>query len=73
MMDVNDWRSLVTVFGLVLFLVLVAWTWSAKRRSAHDAAAQLPFLDSVPATDEGTAPRAPARREEPLNAGGHRE
>ena len=72
MMDVNDWRSLVTVVGLLLFLVLVAWTWSAKRRAAHDAAAQLPFLDSEVAAD-GPVPAAAARRADSTNAGGHRE
>jgi len=72
-MDINDWRSLVTVAGLVLFLALVAWTWSAKRRPAHDAAAQLPFLDSDPAERGAVAPGARARAEEPMNAGGRRE
>ena len=71
-MDVNDWRSLVTTLGLVLFLALVAWTWSAKRRSAHDAAAQLPFLDSGLAGGQ-PAPGGKARAEESTNAGGRRE
>ncbi len=71
-MDVNDWRSLVTVAGLVLFLALVAWTWSSKRRSAHDAAAQLPFIDSEPGGAEGGATPTPQARTG-ANAGGGRE
>jgi cytochrome c oxidase cbb3-type subunit 4 len=43
MMDLNDIRSVVTVTGLVLFLALVRWVWAARRRSAFDNAAMLPF------------------------------
>jgi cytochrome c oxidase cbb3-type subunit IV len=43
-MDINDLRSAVTVAGFVLFLALVRWVWTARRRTAFDAAAQLPFL-----------------------------
>jgi cytochrome c oxidase cbb3-type subunit IV len=42
-MDINDIRSAVTVIGLVLFLALVRWAWAARRRSAFEAAAMLPF------------------------------
>jgi cytochrome c oxidase cbb3-type subunit 4 len=42
-MDINDIRSAVTVMGLVLFIALVAWVWSGRRRAAFDEAAQLPF------------------------------
>jgi cytochrome c oxidase cbb3-type subunit 4 len=56
-MDVNDLRSLVTVMGLVLFLVLVAHTWSKRRAASHDEAAQLPFLDETqPAKNQGEHP-----------------
>lgn len=41
-MDLNDLRSAITLLSLLLFLVLVAWTWWPGRRAAHDAAAQLP-------------------------------
>ena len=44
-MDLNDIRSLVTLFSLALFLGLMAWTWWPARREAHDAAALLPFVD----------------------------
>jgi len=45
-MDYIDWRSLVTVVTMAVFIVLVIRAWSPKQRSAHDAAAQLPFIDS---------------------------
>lgn len=51
-MDVNNLRVLVTVSGLVLFLVLVARTYSRSRRSEHEAAAMLPFQE-----DDSAAPR----------------
>ncbi|MEP7283068.1 MAG: cbb3-type cytochrome c oxidase subunit 3 [Rubrivivax sp.] len=44
-MDTNDLRSAVTVISLVLFVALVAWTWSRRRRTAFDEAAQLPFVE----------------------------
>ena len=42
-MDLNDFRSIVTVLGLLLFLGLAAWTWHPARRRASEAAARLPF------------------------------
>jgi cytochrome c oxidase cbb3-type subunit 4 len=47
-MDVNDLRSAVTVISLLLFLCLVAWAWSRRRKADFDAAARLPFEDEVP-------------------------
>jgi cytochrome c oxidase cbb3-type subunit 4 len=44
-MDINDVRSLVTIFSLVLFVGLMVWTWMPSRRQAHDRAARLPFGD----------------------------
>jgi cytochrome c oxidase cbb3-type subunit 4 len=42
-MDVNDLRVAVTVASLVLFLALVAHTWSRRRSAEYDEAARLPF------------------------------
>ena len=44
-MDVNDFRAAVTVASLVLFLALVAYTWSRRRTAEYDEAARLPFAD----------------------------
>ena len=47
-MDVNDLRSLTTLFMLVVFVGIVAWALAGKRRAGFDEAAQLPFVDSQP-------------------------
>lgn len=44
-MDVNDFRSIVTVLSLVVFLGIVAWAWSKRNKASFDEAAQLPFKD----------------------------
>jgi len=49
-MDINDLRVAVTLASLVLFLALMAHTWSRRRRADHDEAARLPFAeDDAPA------------------------
>ncbi|HSI57657.1 MAG TPA: cbb3-type cytochrome c oxidase subunit 3 [Ideonella sp.] len=53
--DLNFWRSSVTVISLLLFLALMARTWSRKRRAGFDDAAQLPFLDEAPEQERGAA------------------
>lgn len=42
-MDINEMRSLITVAGLVCFLVIGFWAYSSKRRKDFDEAANLPF------------------------------
>jgi cytochrome c oxidase cbb3-type subunit 4 len=44
-MDLNDLRSLVTLVSFLVFLGILAWTLSARRRAAFDAAANLPFAE----------------------------
>ena len=44
-MDVNDLRIAVTLASLVLFLALMAITWSRHRKADYEAAAQLPFQE----------------------------
>jgi len=56
-MDINDLRIAVTVASLVLFLLLMAHTWSRRRSADHEAAARLPFLDDeAAATQTGDKP-----------------
>ncbi len=50
-MDVNDIRSAVTVALFLLFLALVGYTWSRKRKSEYDEAAMLPFADAHDAVE----------------------
>ena len=42
-MDLNDLRSAITLLSFAIFIGLVGWAWSARRRQAFDEAAQLPF------------------------------
>ncbi len=47
-MDVNDLRSLVTVVAFAMFIAIVWWAYSDKRKQAFDEAALLPFTDDEP-------------------------
>lgn len=42
-MDINTLRSIVTVAGLICFLGIVAWAWSARKKRDFEEAANLPF------------------------------
>ncbi len=42
-MDINDMRSAMTVVLFLLFLGIVFWAYSSKRKRAFDEAARLPF------------------------------
>ena len=48
-MDINDLRVATTILSLLLFLGIMAWTWSQRRRAGFEEAARLPFVES----DEG--------------------
>ncbi len=51
-MDINDFRSLITVLGLVCFLAICAWAYSKHAKAGFDEAAQLPLTeDELPARD----------------------
>ena len=42
-MDINILRSISTVAALVVFLGIVWWAWSKRRKADFDEAARLPF------------------------------
>ena len=44
-MDINDLRSAVTVLSFLLFIGILAWTWSRQRQKGFEEAAALPFKD----------------------------
>ncbi|APR06029.1 MULTISPECIES: CcoQ/FixQ family Cbb3-type cytochrome c oxidase assembly chaperone [Thauera] len=49
-MDINDFRSLLTVVGLLCFLGICAWAYSRQAKAGFDEAARLPLSDDdVPA------------------------
>lgn len=54
-MDPETWRSLFTVVMFVLFVLLVVWAYSARRKADFHAASQLPLetdFDSAPEKKE---------------------
>ena len=44
-MDTNDLRALFTVVMFVMFIGILWWAFSGKRKQAFDEAALLPFTD----------------------------
>lgn len=44
-MDIGTFRGLITAALLGLFVALVIWAYSGRRRHEFDAAARLPFED----------------------------
>ncbi len=60
-MDINDARAITTVVGLILFLGIVAWAWSSRRRGAFEEAANLPFVESDAGSDAARAPAGEQR------------
>lgn len=53
-MDINDWRALATVLAFVVFVGIVLWAYSGKRKRAFDEAARAPIDDD----DRRPYPRA---------------
>ena len=48
-MDINTLRGLSTLFLLVVFIALVFWAYSGRRKKDFDEAANLPFAEDEPA------------------------
>ena len=48
-MDINDFRVATTILSLLLFLGIMAWTWSQRSRAGFEEAARLPLVER----DEG--------------------
>ena len=44
-MDTNDLRVIFTVVTFVMFIAILWWAFSGKRKQAFDEAARLPFTD----------------------------
>lgn len=40
-MDINDLRSFLTVLMFMLFIGIIGWAYSSKRKQAFEAAARL--------------------------------
>jgi cytochrome c oxidase cbb3-type subunit 4 len=54
-MDMNDLRIVVTVLSFVTFIGIFVWAWQRRNAAGFLEAAQLPFLDSVPADEQRPA------------------
>ena len=51
-MDINDLRGLSTLLLMIAFIGVCIWAYSAKRKSAFEEAAELPFADEPAAPEE---------------------
>ncbi|MDO8347759.1 MAG: cbb3-type cytochrome c oxidase subunit 3 [Rugosibacter sp.] len=47
-MELNDLRSVFTVLSVVLFVGIVWWAYSDRRKKAYEEAARLPLDDDSP-------------------------
>ena len=46
--SINTMRTVVTVVSFLVFIGIVIWAWSARRKSQFDKAARLPLDDDRP-------------------------
>ncbi|NJD26289.1 MAG: cbb3-type cytochrome c oxidase subunit 3 [Betaproteobacteria bacterium] len=53
-MDINDFRSILTVAGLLCFLGIVGWAYGRRSQKGFEEAANLPFAEH----DESAKPDA---------------
>ena len=44
-MDINLVRSIMTAVMFAVFMGIVLWAWSSRRKSDFEAAARLPLVD----------------------------
>jgi cytochrome c oxidase cbb3-type subunit 4 len=54
-MDISLIHSVWTVVALVLFVGIVIWAWSGKRKQRFDAAANIPFDEDAPLPVKNTS------------------
>lgn len=47
-MDINDLRALFTVLAFTVFIGIVWWAYSDRRKKAYEEAAKLPLDDDSP-------------------------
>jgi cytochrome c oxidase cbb3-type subunit 4 len=53
-MDINDLRSIFTVLAMSLFIGIVWWAFSDRRKQTYEAAAMLPLDDDSELIPQGT-------------------
>ncbi len=63
-MDQTDFHIAYTIIMLIVFIGIVAWAWSAKRKRGFRDAANLPFADEQQDRASGNdAPEKESRHE----------
>jgi cytochrome c oxidase cbb3-type subunit 4 len=50
-MDSGTFFGLLTLVLMLVFVGIVVWAWSARRRETYEAAARAPLEDEVSKTD----------------------
>ncbi|MGE5386321.1 MAG: cbb3-type cytochrome oxidase subunit 3 [Betaproteobacteria bacterium] len=63
-MDINDYRSIMTVVSLATFIGIIVWAFSRKNKERFDEAANLPFAEE---DDKHAAAGVPQQRREEEN------
>lgn len=53
-MDIGTLQGIWTIVALVIFIGIVAWAWSSRRKSEFDAAARMPLDDDEPMERSGS-------------------
>jgi cytochrome c oxidase cbb3-type subunit 4 len=53
-MNYSDMSSVMTVVMMAVFIGIVLWAWSGKRREDFDAAARVPLDDDEPVAAAST-------------------
>ncbi len=51
-MTIISFHSILTVIGIVAFLVMVVWVFSRKQKPEMDRHAQIPLQDDDPPSDK---------------------
>jgi len=52
-------RGIITVALLVLFLILVAWAWSGRRKQLFDSMARMPLEEDAQPTKPESGSKQP--------------
>ena len=47
-MTTGDMQSIITLIAFVIFIGIVGWAWSRRRREEFDEAARIPLDDDKP-------------------------
>jgi cytochrome c oxidase cbb3-type subunit 4 len=53
-MNYSELSSIMTVVMMTVFIGIVLWAWSGKRREDFEAAARVPLDDDEPVSDAST-------------------